>query len=90
MSFLELLCCFPLADQDNDPRRPVRSKLVISEPTLIHGGEATRSLNLVDVKVAASERSGSAGTNGGGGGMPGMRMQSSATSLSGGGDPRGI
>lgn len=42
---------------------PARGKLVISNPTLIHGGEATRSLNLVDVKIAARERVNSGGSS---------------------------
>lgn len=61
MSLLELLCCFPISDASD--QATTRGKLVISNPTLIHGGEATRSLNLVDVKIAARERVNSGGSS---------------------------
>ncbi|KAF8450054.1 hypothetical protein BDZ91DRAFT_802851 [Kalaharituber pfeilii] len=59
MSLLELLCCLPISDSSQQQAR----KLVISSPTLIHGGEATRNLNLVDVKLAARERVNSGGSS---------------------------
>jgi len=85
MSLLELLCCFPVSESSQPPR--VRGKLVISNPTLIHGGEATRSLNLVDVKIAARERVNS-------GGSSTMTMTTTSTQqavsgVGGGGDDHG-